>query len=91
MTFTDGIKFFLSGFSLIQTKGLKRFVLVPLIVNFVLFSFAIGYLLSELGLHIDGMISYLPDWLSWLGTLLYPVALIIFLICFTFIFTPAAN
>jgi CysZ protein len=91
MTFTDGIKFFLSGFSLIQTKGLKRFVLVPLIVNFILFSFAIGYLLTELGLHIDGMISYLPSWLSWLGTLIYPVALFILLFLFSFFFTTAAN
>ncbi|GHB56534.1 sulfate transporter CysZ [Psychrosphaera saromensis] len=91
MTFTDGVKFFLSGFSLIQTKGLKRFVLVPLIVNFILFSFAIGYLLSELGLHIDEMISYLPNWLSWLGTLIYPVALFILLFLFSFFFTTAAN
>ncbi|MDU0114409.1 MAG: CysZ protein [Psychrosphaera sp.] len=91
MTFTDGVKFFLSGFSLIQTKGLKRFVLVPLIVNFILFSFAIGYLLTELGLHIDWLISYLPSWLTWLGTLIYPIALLILLFLFSLFFTTAAN
>ncbi len=91
MTFSDGIKFFLSGFSLIQTKGLKRFVLVPLIVNFVLFSAAIGYLLSELGLHIDWLISYLPSWLTWLESLIYPIALLVLLFLFSLFFTTAAN
>jgi CysZ protein len=91
MTFSDGIKYFLSGFSLIQTKGLKRFVLVPLIVNFIIFSFAIGYLLSELGLHMDAFVAWLPDWLTWLESLVYPIALIVLIFMFSFFFSTAAN
>ena len=91
MTFSDGIKYFLSGFSILQTKGLKRFVLVPLIVNFVLFTVAIVYLLSELGLHIDWLVSHLPSWLTWLESLIYPTALILLLFTFSLFFSTAAN
>ena len=39
--------YFFRGLSLIHTKGLKRFVLVPLSINLVLFSFAFYFLLQQ--------------------------------------------
>ncbi len=91
MGFSDGIKYFLSGFEILTTKGLKRFVLIPLLVNFVLFSGAIIWLLSELGLHTDWLISHLPSWLTWLEFLIYPTALLLLLFLFSLFFTTAAN
>ena len=37
MQLGKGFEYFLSGFSLISQKGLKRFVLIPLLINLVLF------------------------------------------------------
>ncbi len=37
---SGGVHYFFEGFSLIKTKGLKRFVFVPLTINLVLFSVA---------------------------------------------------
>lgn len=91
MNFSDGIQYFLSGFKIIQTKGLKRFVLVPLVVNFVLFTVAIGYLLSQLGVHTQDIVNRLPDWLTWLEAIIYPVALIMLIFLFSLFFTTAAN
>ena len=91
MSFSDGIKYFFSGFSIIQTKGLKRFVLIPLIVNFILFSFAIGYLLSELGLHMETFVNWLPSWLTWLESVVYPIALVVLIFLFSLFFSTAAN
>jgi len=91
MNFSDGIQYFLSGFKIIQTKGLKRFVLVPLLVNFILFTFAIWFLLSELGLHIDTIVQSLPSWLTWLEVLIYPIALVLLIFLFSLVFTTAAN
>eukprot|EP00487_Bulimina_marginata_P004320 TRINITY_DN20469_c0_g1_i1.p1 TRINITY_DN20469_c0_g1~~TRINITY_DN20469_c0_g1_i1.p1 ORF type:complete len:134 (-),score=6.16 TRINITY_DN20469_c0_g1_i1:10-411(-) len=91
MTFTDGVKIFLIWIFSYSDQGLNVFVLVPLIVNFIPFSFVIGYLLTELGLHIDWLISYLPSWLTWLGTLIYPIALLILQFLFSLFFTTAAN
>ncbi|HCB16279.1 MAG TPA: sulfate transporter CysZ, partial [Alteromonas sp.] len=36
----SGIGYFGQGFDLITTKGLKRFVFIPLMINLVLFSVA---------------------------------------------------
>ncbi|MFT5282129.1 MAG: CysZ protein, partial [Yoonia sp.] len=41
----SGASYFLQGFELIKTKGLKRFVLVPLFINLILFSSAFYFLL----------------------------------------------
>lgn len=91
MGFTDGIRYFLSGFSILTTKGLKRFVVIPLLVNFIFFSAAIIWLLNELGLHTDWLISFLPSWLTWLEVLLYPTALMFLVFLFSLFFTTAAN
>ena len=40
---SGGVHYFFEGFSLIKTKGLKRFVFVPLTINLVLFSVAFYY------------------------------------------------
>lgn len=37
MSSRSGIHYFFEGFSLIKTKGLKRFVFVPLAINILLF------------------------------------------------------
>ncbi len=87
----SGASYFLKGFELIQTKGLRTFVIIPLVVNVLLFSAAFYYLylqLEELFAYING---YLPDWLSWLNVILWPIAIIIVLVVFSFIFSSVAN
>ncbi|MGB1297013.1 MAG: sulfate transporter CysZ [Psychrobium sp.] len=87
----SGASYFLKGFELIQTKGLRTFVIVPLLVNLILFSAAFYYLylqLEDLFAYING---YLPDWLSWLNVILWPIAVIIVLVVFSFIFSSVAN
>lgn len=91
MGFSDGIRYFMSGFGILTTKGLKRFVIIPLLVNFVLFSGAIMWLLGELGLHMDWIVNQLPSWLTWLEFLIYPIALLLLVFVFSLFFTTAAN
>lgn len=86
-----GASYFLKGFELIQTKGLRSFVIFPLIINILLFSGAFYYLylqLDELFNYING---FLPDWLSWLNVILWPIAIVVTLIVFSFIFSSVAN
>lgn len=87
----SGASYFLKGFELIQTKGLRSFVIFPLIVNVLLFSGAFYYLylkLEEVFNYING---FLPDWLSWLNVILWPLAIIAMLVVFSFIFSSVAN
>ncbi|MFT5313884.1 MAG: CysZ protein [Paraglaciecola sp.] len=89
--------YFFRGFQLIGTKGLKRFVFIPLLVNLLLFSSAFYYLYGEIGASIVYLIDLIPDWqwLSWLkdglSYIIWPIAVIIVLLVFALIFGTLAN
>ncbi len=77
-----------SGFSLIFLPGIRRFVIMPLIINIGLFGTAI-YLLSQ---KMDAWIqSLLPGWLSWLEWLIWPLFAIMILLFVFYSFTLVAN
>ena len=91
----SGIGYFGQGFDLITTKGLKRFVFIPLMINLVLFSVAFYFLLGEIQAGVDYLIGFIPDWLGWLKTsitfLLWPLAVISILLSFALMFGTLAN
>ncbi|ATC87106.1 hypothetical protein PARC_a2642 [Pseudoalteromonas arctica A 37-1-2] len=45
MQITQGMEYFFSGFKLISQKGLKRFVLTPLLINILLFGSSLFFIL----------------------------------------------
>ena len=89
--------YFFQGFSLIKTKGLKRFVFFPLAINLILFSTAFYFLFGEISASIVWVTDLIPDWewLSWLkdglSYIIWPIALIIILLFFALIFGTLAN
>ncbi|WP_250207413.1 sulfate transporter CysZ [Alteromonas oceanisediminis] len=89
------MSYFMSGFSLIQTKGLKRFVLVPLFINLILFVTAFYFLFGEIGSSIAWLVNLIPDWLGWLkeglAFLLWPIAVLSILLVFALVFGTLAN
>ena len=95
MPHRSGFGYFGSGFDLITTKGLKRFVFVPLFINLVLFSTAFYFLLGEIQGGIDYITGLIPDWLGWLKTAInffvWPLAVISILLSFALIFGTLAN
>lgn len=77
-----------SGFGLIFLPGIRRFVIIPLIINIGLFATAI-YLLSQ---KMDAWIqSLLPGWLSWLEWLIWPLFAVMILLFVFYSFTLVAN
>lgn len=95
MSSSSGVDYFFDGFKLIRTKGLRRFVFVPLAVNLVLFSVALYFLIGEIDGGIKWVIDLVPDWLGWikdgLTYILWPLALISILLVFALIFGTLAN
>jgi len=87
----SGAGYFFKGFELIQLKGIRRFVFIPLLINLLLFSGAFYYMFIELEHYMSVLMGWLPDWLSWLSTLLWPFAVITVLVIFSFLFSTAAN
>lgn len=95
MATKSGVGYFLQGIDLISTKGLKRFVLVPLFINLVLFATAFYYLYGEISVGITSLVNMIPDWLGWikdgLAFILWPLAIISVLLVFALLFGTLAN
>src|SRR3569832_1980938 len=75
-----GPAYLLQGFRLIRRPGLRRFVLIPLMINAALFTAVNGYGFSEFHALIDTMLTPAFEWLEWL---LWPLfALTVLVIAF---------
>lgn len=83
-----GARYFVHGLRLITRPGLRRFVIIPLLINILVFSIAI-----TLGINwfSDVMQSLLPDWLDWLRWLLWPLFALALLLVVFFCFSLLAN
>lgn len=91
----SGSRYFLLGFKLIQTKGVKRYVIIPFIINLILFASAFGYLLTQVNPYIAWITANLPDWLTWLESaiafVVWPLAVVSMLLLSAFLFSALAN
>lgn len=87
----SGAGYLFKGFELIQLKGIRRFVFIPLLINLLLFSGAFYFMFIELDHYMTLLMDWLPDWLEWLSALLWPLAVITILVIFSFVFSTAAN
>lgn len=88
--FTQGFHYLLSGFKLILKPGVRFYVLIPLLINSLLFASVIIYGASSL----SGLIEWLVakwSWMEWIEWLLWPVFVIISLTIVFFGFSIIAN
>jgi CysZ protein len=89
------MSYFFAGFDLIKTKGLKRFVFVPLMINVLLFSIAFYFVIGQIQVGVDYILSFVPDFLGWLKDaliyILWPIAVLTVLLGFALIFGSLAN
>ncbi len=72
--------FLLRGFRLMAQPGVRRYVVMPLLINFLLFSLFIALGLTEISTLLAWLLGNLPDWLQWLEWLLWPLFLLAFLL-----------
>jgi len=77
-----------SGFGLLFSSGIKRFVIIPFVINAGLFYFAIDLLQNQLDTWLEQL---LPGWLSWLEWLILPLFWIAILLIVFYTFTVIAN
>jgi len=83
-----GISHVRDGFKLIKLQGVKRYVVIPVLINFILFIGAIWYLYIK----FDSLLErFLPSWLDWLEFLIWPLFFIACLLVIFFTFTIIAN
>ena len=86
-----GANYVLKGLRLINKPGVRSFVIVPLLINTLLFTALIWFLSGQFGELVDQWTPSLPDWLSWLSWLLWLLFGTAILIILFFSFTILAN
>ncbi|MCK5813914.1 MAG: sulfate transporter CysZ [Cocleimonas sp.] len=89
--FLTGIGYLFQGLSLITKKGIRPFVVIPLLVNIVVFSIAIWMAKTQFDTLMNKLLGWLPSWLSWVEWLLYPLFALLILIAVYYVFTIVAN
>nr|WP_164684134.1 sulfate transporter CysZ [Vibrio maerlii] len=87
----SGFGYFFTGLSLATTPGIRQFVLLPLLANILLVGGALFYLFSNLTTWIDGWLGGLPEFLSWLYYILWPLLALTILATFSYFFSTLAN
>lgn len=82
----SGPQYLREGLKLVLSPGLRRFVLMPLAVNLLLFTALVVLAIGQFGTWVDWLMPSLPDWLSFLEYLIWPlfVALVLLIVFFTF-------
>jgi CysZ protein len=88
VNYIRGINDCLSGFGLIFKSGIRRYVIIPLLINTVLFGGAIYILYQKLDIWMQKL---LPDWLAWLEWLIVPLFFLTIILIVFFTFTLVAN
>ncbi|WP_438333884.1 sulfate transporter CysZ [Edwardsiella tarda] len=88
---SNGVHYFAQGWRLIRLPGIKRYVLMPLLVNIILMGSAFWWLFDRLGRWIPALMAHVPSWLQWLSYLLWPIAVISVLLVFSYFFSTLAN
>ena len=86
-----GIGYLREGMALITRPGIRPFVIIPLIINAVLFGGALWWGYQQVVLLNSMLLGWLPEWLDWLSWLLWPVAFVLAALLIFYGFSIVAN
>ncbi len=87
----SGPQYLREGLKLILSPGLRLFVLLPLAVNLILFVGLIYFAGHQFSLWVDALMPSLPQWLSFLSYVLWPLFVVLVGLMVFFTFTMFAN
>ena len=82
------VEFLLKGLKLLPDPKLRSLIIIPILINIVLYTIAliVGYY------YVDSLINqFIPQWLHWLNWILWPLFFILFFVASFFSFTVLAN
>ena len=91
MKLVKGFGYLLQGARLLLHPGLRLFVLLPLLVNIIMFALGLGLLISFVGGWMGGVVAWLPEWMSGITSFLWFLFVIFFGMAVFFSFNLLAN
>lgn len=87
----SGLYYFSQGWKLVSLPGIRRFVILPLLINIILMGGSFWWLFSQFDVWIPQLMSHVPDWLQWLSYVIWPLVVISVLLIFGYFFSTLAN
>ncbi len=87
----SGPQYLREGLTLILSPGLRLFVLLPLAINLLVFIGLIVVSLQQFNGWVEAFMPSLPNWLSFLEYLLWPLFVVLVLLMVFFTFNLVAN
>ena len=88
---TKALAYFMEGARMISKPGFRRFIVIPLFINLVIFVAATFALVYSFQHFFAQLLAWLPSWLAWLSWLLWPLVGFIFLIVYGYSFNLITN
>jgi CysZ protein len=82
----SGPQYLKEGLKLVLSPGLRLFVILPLLINLIVFTGLIVLAVQQFSGWVEAFMPSLPSWLSFLEYLIWPlfVALVLLMVFFTF-------
>lgn len=89
--FISGWMYFLLGMRYLFASGLKRFVILPILFNLIIFVTLFFFIYHSLFSYSQYFVNYLPNWLHFLGSVLLIILSICYFLLFLSMFTVLFN
>ena len=86
-----GFEYFVTGWHLIQQKGLRRFAVMPVLLNILLLGGLFIAFVFQIKDVVSHLMDYMPSWLSWLGGILPILIIGMILVLYYFIFATLSG
>jgi CysZ protein len=85
-----GAGYVFRGAKMLGHKNLRLFVIIPLLVNIIIFGSLIGVGFSFLHTRMDGLMAWIPDWLGFIEWILWTIIGLAFSLMTGYLFTALA-
>jgi len=86
-----GAGYFFAGLGMITRPGLRRYIVMPLLINIALFTLLVVWLSGEFGALVALYTPQLPDWLTWLDSVVWLLFALLIAMMIFFTFAIVAN
>lgn len=87
----SGSAYFAEGLRLVTRPGMRRFVVIPLIINLLLYTAILTFAIRQFNGWMTQLMPSLPAWAGFVEWLLWPLFVVLLLAIIFFTFTLLAN
>ncbi|MWJ28090.1 sulfate transporter CysZ [Halomonas sp. ZH2S] len=77
----------LRGTRLVYSRGLRRYVFIPILVNLLVYVSMLHYVITHFSGWLEGWMAMVPAWLDWLSWLIWPLFMLSLVVVVFFTFT----